>query len=164
MYLPLIHVPLKLFGDNEPASHSSREMPGAAGVPVPVKSGLPVRRIAAAMTKPRTTTATKQPASNRRQFRCLFFVIRSWNNYRKAGGIKPCPLGSQRAVRVLRDVLPRIGKLASRQMLGMGKHPPNVPEVYDEDKDGLTNTVKFWSPTIFDVHTVSFRYMKSDKI
>ena len=86
-YLPLIHVPLKLLGDNEPASHSSREIPGAAGVPVPVKSGLPVRRIAAATTKPRTTTATKQPASNRRQFRCLFFVIRSWNNYRKTGGL-----------------------------------------------------------------------------
>lgn len=86
IYLPVIHVPLKLFGDNEPASHSSREIPDARGVLEAEESGLPVRRTVAAMTKPSTTTATKQPARNRRQFRCLFFVIRSWNNYQTEPG------------------------------------------------------------------------------
>lgn len=80
VYLPVIHVPLKLFGDKEPASHSSRETPDASGALESEESGLPVKRTVAAMTKPSTTTATKQPARNRRQFRCLFFVIRSWNN------------------------------------------------------------------------------------
>lgn len=81
MYLPLIHVPLKLLGDNEPESHSSREMPGAPFVLDAVESGLPVRRIAAAITRANTIIMTMPQVSKRHRYRCLFFVMRSCKYY-----------------------------------------------------------------------------------
>lgn len=81
VYLPLIHVPLKLLGDNEPESHSSREMPGAPFVLDVVESGLPVRRIAAAITRASTIIMTMPQASRRHRYRCLFFVMRSCKHY-----------------------------------------------------------------------------------
>ncbi len=79
--LPLIHVPLKLLGDNEPESHSSKEMPDAPFVLDAVESGLPVRRIAAAITKASTIIRTMPQASKRNLYRCLFFVMRSCKHY-----------------------------------------------------------------------------------
>jgi len=81
-YLPLIHVPLKLFGDNEPESHCSREMPAAPFAPDDAaESGRPVRRIAAAITRASTTMTTTPQTSRRHRYRCLFFVMRSCKRY-----------------------------------------------------------------------------------
>lgn len=121
IYLPVIHVPLKLLGDKEPASHSSREIPDARGALEPEESGLPVKRTVAAMTKPSTTTATKQPARNRRQFRCLFFVIMSWNNRptpRVIGSVQlAAELGNRQMLRTGWIWLPTCGSESLRRWL-----------------------------------------------
>lgn len=98
-YLPLIHVPLKLSGDNEPESHSDREMPDVPSVVDAEEPGLPVKRTAAAITKASTIMTTRAPASKRRRYRCLFFVIRSCNYYESAIIAGVLPTGARGKIR-----------------------------------------------------------------
>lgn len=72
-------MPLKLLVKREPPSHSSSEMPAGVGVFDREDLRLPASKIADVIIRASTTREMSPPASKRRQFRRLFFVMKSCN-------------------------------------------------------------------------------------